>query len=445
LPRCYFISKSPAMNTLCAGSVNCASKHVGVSNESCSFFDAITLKCLRRRYWFTLSRGVCFFIFAYGSCCVASDRLIAEAPIFFPNLGKKIVLMPEGESYFLHEHGVRHKVNLTDRLIVNVESTLDAQALKQLDSKIERVQKLAALAKSDMWLVTFSGTDMQNLIERLQQHKTVFYVQPDILQVRQAEQKEVLLSSKNVFSIEKRIDVNNVRLAIIDDGFNFKHPEFANINLLFEYDADQRINNAAPKFPVDQHGTLVAGVIAAAVDNKGIDGLAPDVGLIAIRQASSWTSDIILAFSVARMMNADIVNSSWVLPFLPEPLYDLLTDWQHEQQPYLIFAAGNNQSDACEVNALSQLKQAWLIGAADEQGNRAAYSNQGSCVSLYAPATFTSTAASGQGYKPFGGTSAATAYVSGVLARELAAGRKPDKSAIQQLLKIEINQRSNHE
>src|SRR5690606_6075268 len=95
-----------------------------------------------------------------------------------------------------------------------------------------------------------------------------------------------------------------VRLAIIDDGFNFKHPEFSAINLVFEYDADQKTSSASPKGELDQHGTLVAGLIVATADKKGIDGLAPDVELIAIRQASSWTSDMVLAFSVARMMRA---------------------------------------------------------------------------------------------------------------------------------------------
>lgn len=360
---------------------------------------------------------------------------MAKAPVVFSNLGKEIALIPDGEDYFLQQQGVKQKITLVNRLIISAESTLDAQTLKQLDSRIERVQQLAVLTKSNLWLVAFSGADVQGLMDKLQQHKFVLYIQPDILQVMQAAQNNAISLSGTMLNIDERVGVNKVRLAIIDDGFNFNHPEFANINLVFEYDADQRVESATPKSKLDQHGTLVAGVIAAAADKKGIDGLAPDVELIAIRQVSSWTSDMILAFSVARMMKADIVNSSWVLPFLPEPLFDLLADWMQAQQPYLIFAAGNNQQDACKVNALSQLNNVWLIGAADKDGERLPYSNYGSCITLYAPAQFMSTAASGQGYKAFSGTSAATAYVSGVLARELTAGEKPDRLAIQQLLK----------
>jgi subtilisin len=373
-----------------------------------------------------------------GSLAALPPVLLADPrPLLFNNLQQTVVLEGQGEGYRLTERSRSIAVQLTNRLLVKTSSTLGADGLSQLDAGITKVQMLATLKDYDIWLVTLNHMNLKDAMKALARHESVIYVQPDILQTRQLTQQKSPRETE-----EKRTALphqpaapKSVRLAIIDDGFNFKHPEFARLNLLFEYDADQRREDAAPKQPADQHGTLVAGVIAAAADQHGIDGLAPDVELIAIRQVSTWTSDMLLAFSVARMMKADIVNSSWVLSFLPEPLFDLLTDWQQEQQPYLIFAAGNSQSDACEVNALSQLQSAWLIGALDKQGNRASYSNQGSCVSVYAPAAFSSTAASGQGYKPFGGTSAATAYVSGVLARELAAGRKPDKRALQQLLK----------
>ena len=136
---------------------------------------------------------------------------------------------------------------------------------------------------------------------------------------------------------------------------------------------------------------------------------------------------MVLAFSVARMLKADIVNSSWAVPFLPEPLFDLLADWLDEAQPYLVFAAGNNRQDACAANAFSQLKGAWLVGAWQP------YSNHGPCVTLQAPSRFMSTASAG-GYQQFTGTSAAAAYVSGFLARELGQGHRPDAQAVQQMM-----------
>jgi subtilisin len=372
---------------------------------------------------------------APSSVFASFSELKQRLPLRFTNLNSDVVLQHTDTGYVLTQAQLSLPVVLANRLVVKTRSDVSASDLKALGLSISRAQQLAKLQQTSLWLLTFEqGNDLQKVITRLQQDPRVFYAQPDLLQTRQfAQQQPVnpeLAQVSNSIVVQKR----PVRLAVLDDGFNFKHPEFANLNLIFEYDADLKVKNASPKSELDQHGTLVAGVIAATADHKGIDGLAPTVELIAIRQVSSWTSDMVLAFSVARMMHADVVNSSWTLPFLPEPLFDLLTDWVQDTQPYLLFAAGNNQQDACIANALSHLPQVWLIGAANRDGKRLPYSNYGSCVAFYAPAQFSSTAASGQGYSEFGGTSAATAYASGLVARELAQGHKPDKTTIQQLL-----------
>lgn len=366
-----------------------------------------------------------------GIFASSSAAQVSFGSLTFSNLKQTVLLQQNGESYALKHSGRSIVVRLSNRLVVKTQSDISAVELKKLAPGIEKVQQLAQLSNTNIWLLTLQDTNLQRAMKFLQQDERVIYAQPDLLQTRQSAQRKNAENAETAgsFVLQQKPLKKKVRLAIIDDGFNFDHPEFSNTNLVFEYDADQRVQRASPKSRLDQHGTLVAGVIVAAADQKGIDGLAPDVELIAIRQVSSWTSDMVLAFSVARMMKAEVVNSSWVLPFLPEPLFDLLADWMQEQQPYLIFAAGNNQLDACDVNALSELKGIWLIGAADQKGQPLPYSNYGSCVSFYAPAQFMSTAAQGA-YKPFTGTSAATAYVSGLIARELAEGHKPDMAII---------------
>jgi subtilisin len=383
-------------------------------------------------------RWFCCVLVLIASGDVFASSLAVQADsgsLRFSNLKQTVLLQQHGENYALAHSGRSIVVRLSNRLLVKTRSDLSAEELKKLDIGIEKVQQLAQLSNANIWLLTLQDMNLQRAMKVLQQDERVSYAQPDLLQARESAQHKNAENAEAVSSVvlEQQPLTKKVRLAIIDDGFNFDHPEFADTNLVFEYDADQRVQSASPKSGLDQHGTLVAGVIVAAADQKGIDGLAPEVELIAIRQVSSWTSDMVLAFSVARMMKAEVVNSSWVLPFLPEPLFDLLTDWIQEQQPYLVFAAGNNQRNACKVNALSELKGIWLIGAADKNGQPMPYSNYGSCVSFYAPAQFMSTAAQGA-YKPFTGTSAATAYISGVLAKELAAGNRPDKLSINNII-----------
>lgn len=388
----------------------------------------------------------CLILFVVPNSVVFAslpEKHVDALPVItFININTEVVLQYDRNSYVLSQVHRRVPVQLSNRLIAKTALNISADELKKIGRRLSNVQQLARLKNSALWLLTLSDIhDLQNMMDRLQRDERVLYAQPDLLQTRELAQK--LPVNQNVdHSLPKQVAGQNkrVRLAIIDDGFNFNHPEFASIKLVFEYDADLRVQSASPKNGLDQHGTLVAGVIVAAADKKGIDGLVPDVELIAIRQVSSWTSDMVLAFSVARMMKADIVNSSWILPFLPEPLFDFLSDWLQQEQPYLMFAAGNNQQDACTVNALSELTGVLLIGAAGENGQPLPYSNYGACVSFYAPAKFMSTSASGIGYKRFGGTSAATAYASGIVARELMQGRKPNNLAVQRLFKRrEIN------
>lgn len=373
---------------------------------------------------FRLFLAVCSgsFFAAYASSVLALDQEASRLPIAFSNLGEAVELKPQGLGHILQRQAGQQNVKLANRLLVRAGSTIGAQDLRNLSANLEGAQKLAALQTSNLWVLTFSGADMRGTMDRVREGQGVLYVQPDLSQPRQAAQ--MMAPSRPPAEIPHAgamPETGRARVAIIDDGFQLEHPALAKTRLIFQYDADQRTEDAHPKTALDQHGTLVAGLVLSAT------GLAPGAEFIAIRQVSSWTSDMVLAFSVARMLKADIVNSSWAVPFLPEPLFDLLADWLDEAQPYLVFAAGNNRQDACAANAFSQLKGAWLVGAWQP------YSNHGPCVTLQAPSRFMSTASAG-GYQQFTGTSAAAAYVSGLLARELGQGHRPDAQAMQQMM-----------
>lgn len=382
--------------------------------------------------WCRVLLLACTALISSLTSSLAAASQLSTAPVgslFFVNAKQQLQLEPAASHYQMQVRGKTLKVQLSNRLLVKTALQHNAASLSQFHPAIEKVQQLATLQQASWWLVTVKDNPPSAVLSHLQQHAQVLAVQPDLLLQRQnAGVEETSSQIKHQQLIPPVKAAKTVRLAIIDDGFDLQHPALQGLNIALQYDADLRVADASPKLALDQHGTKVAALLLQPTRQYGIE---PE--LVLIRQVSSWTSDMVLAFSVARMMKADVVNSSWVLPFLPEPLFDLLADWMQEQQPYLVFAAGNNQRDACEVNALSELKGIWLIGAADQKGQPMPYSNYGSCVSFYAPAEFVSTAAQGT-YKPFTGTSAATAYVSGLIARELAEGHKPDMAFIKTFL-----------
>jgi hypothetical protein len=219
---------------------------------------------------------------------------------------------------------------------------------------------------------------------------------------------------------------------VIDDGFSSHIVEQSGFRQLVQYDADLKLADASPKTAQDSHGDKVLRLVAqsAGLDPK----VQQPIELISIRQVSSWTSDIVLAFAVARMMQADLVNSSWILAFLPEPLFDLLHDWSEQEQPYLVFAAGNNRHDACQDNAFSQVPAAIIVAALDSAQRLMVASNYGPCIDLMAPGTHQLSSPT-QETKRFNGTSAAAAYASGQLLGLLKQNQKPDLITLQKKLR----------
>jgi subtilisin family serine protease len=113
---------------------------------------------------------------------------------------------------------------------------------------------------------------------------------------------------------------SGVRIAIIDTGIDFEHPDLAGQVIARRnfVDADD------VAFQLDRHGTAVAGVIAAVADNHiGIVGIAPDARLLALKacwQAPHATAASCNSFTLAQAlgsaidMQADVVNLSLAGP-----------------------------------------------------------------------------------------------------------------------------------
>lgn len=393
-----------------------------------------------RRAWPAKAAAV---LFACLPVAAVQGAASTPACFSFTNMGQPAVLQADGDACMLEEDAARLPVRLANRLLVRAAESLDAASLQRIVPGVRNVQRLARLQTSSLWLLTLNEGDLQAALQSMRQHAGILHAQPDVLQLRRPASLPDSVAELVESRVAQRSPVaarSAARVAIIDDGFDLQHPAFAGIHLLLQYDADQRRNDASPKAAQDQHGTQVAGLILAAADGKGVEGLAPEAGLIAIRQVSSWTSDMVLAFAVARMMRADIVNASWTLAWLPEPLSDLIEDWLGDRQPpYVVVAAGNRHQDACTGNALGRIDGVWLVGARSADGQGLGYSNFGRCIALTAPARFTSTMP-GQRYGSFGGTSAAAAHVSGLLARALGRGERPDLDSLRGALQPPMTQ-----
>jgi subtilisin family serine protease len=114
--------------------------------------------------------------------------------------------------------------------------------------------------------------------------------------------------------LHRMSDGRGSRVAVVDSGIDASHPDLAGQLLV------NRNFVAGQPFTVEQHGTAVAGIIAAKADNRiGIAGVAPGARLLGLRacwqrpgSASTFCDTLSLAkalyFAVER--HADVINMS---------------------------------------------------------------------------------------------------------------------------------------
>jgi subtilisin family serine protease len=114
------------------------------------------------------------------------------------------------------------------------------------------------------------------------------------------------------------------------------------------YDLDDRFyGNPDVKGPRSNHGTSVAGVIAAIRDNNiGIDGIATDVKIMVLRSTPGGDErdkDVALSIIYAVDNGADIINMSFGKDFSPQKQFvDYAVKYAEERGVLLVHGSGNS-------------------------------------------------------------------------------------------------------
>lgn len=261
---------------------------------------------------------------------------------------------------------------------------------------------------------------------------------------------------------------NTINIAILDDGVDISHPEFAG-QFITGYDATDGDENQLPN-SWDGHGTACAGIIATNTNNgQGIAGLAYHCKLMPVRIGysespnsslictSMWIANGILT---AALNGADVLNCSWggMAPsnYISSAINFARANGRSGKGCVIVFAAGN---DNAGVQYPASLSTVIAVGASNRMDRRCSPadwgngqgSNFGSELDIVAPGLeIWTTDVCGNGgynsgsgslgdttgdyYSSFSGTSAAAPFVSGVAA--LVLSRNPQKTAdeVQQII-----------
>lgn len=277
------------------------------------------------------------------------------------------------------------------------------------------------------------GTDLETRLSEGWRNAGLRYVEPDymvwITHVPNDPYYLVRQWDKYVMYADRAWDFvtgGSVKLAVVDNGVDYLHPDLAAnfdpTNRGYDFvrgDNDPRPDN--PAVPEAFHGTHVAGIAAAVIDNSfGVAGWA-QVRLLAVRclndSGQGNTTDVASGIRWAVDQGARVVNLSLGAAYSPQPL-TAACSYAVQQGVLLVAASGNDGS--ASINYPAALHACVAVGAINTDSRLASFSNYGHEQEVVAPGVeIVSTGLNGS-FIEADGTSMASPQVAGIAALVLA-------------------------
>jgi subtilisin family serine protease len=182
------------------------------------------------------------------------------------------------------------------------------------------------------------------------------------------------------------------------------------------------INKTNDPFDDHGHGTHVAGIIAADLNNSGIAGAAPKARIYAIKalaaDGTGYISDLITAIDWAITNNLQLLNFSLGTTYDSSLLRHKIQD-AAGRGIIITAAAGNTNGGALLYPAA--YNEVIAVSATDSKDNFASFSSLGAEVA--APGVSIRSTVPGGRYATWSGTSMAAPHVTATLALMLANGQ----------------------
>jgi len=318
----------------------------------------------------------------------------------------------------------------------------------------------ALMPSRRLWLIeSLSDEDGLDLAVRLQRDAALVEALPDLYLERvHTETLDTapndprypgqwfwkLLGMEDAWKIES--GRATVEVVVVDDGCDGQHPDLIDKlgpgKDVVDGDDDP---SYAPGISNNSHGTSCAGLVAASTNNGiGIAGACPGCRMRCVRLLSPSglvpTSADVETYQFVLDVNAAVVSNSWgfktstpVPTALAEAISQVYDQGRGGLGGLVVFAAGND-SRLLGGDELNAVRGVITVGAVNNFGELAQFSNFGPSVAVVAPTGTSTTDISGSdGSDPgdytssFGGTSSACPIVAGVLGLMVSAA--PDKTA----------------
>jgi subtilisin family serine protease len=245
---------------------------------------------------------------------------------------------------------------------------------------------------------------------------------------------------------------SDVKIAIIDNGFDLNHPELIGKSKL-PYNVVTK--NSDVSASLINHGTHVAATAVGKGNNKnGLIGICPDCSFIPIKVEDSQglmsSSYIIDGILYAIKNDADVINLSLGFQYGDleneiteeiqndliktegkdeEEFWNELFEYAAEKNVICVLAAGNNHL-LTGIDPFTRSSKTIKVGAFDRNGQIAKFSNFGFYTSIYAPGVDIKSAKPNNGYEYLEGTSMATPILAGFIGLVKSQNKKINNNAV---------------
>ncbi|HVJ82112.1 MAG TPA: S8 family serine peptidase [Planctomycetia bacterium] len=262
-----------------------------------------------------------------------------------------------------------------------------------------------------------TGQRIFEIAESLLERSDVVYCHPELIERR--ERKAIFprqwhLKATEIAGVAINAHANveaahafargqGIVIAVIDDGVDIDHPEFAAAGkIVAPRDATRHTDDPRPKdeFPfTDDHGTACAGV-ACAAGSTGASGVAPEARLMPIRLASGLGSiEEAEAFRWAADNGADVISCSWgpadgkwydasdpvhsratpIRASTRDALEYAFTNGRGGKGCIVCFAAGNG-NESVDLDGYASYPKVIAVAACNDTSKRSIYSDFGKAV-----------------------------------------------------------------
>jgi len=271
-------------------------------------------------------------------------------------------------------------------------------------------------------VTVFSTPDnVVELIKQIKKEPRVLQAQPNHLFKTLSEPQQDLqhvYQTLHLTGVHQRYKGRGVRVAIVDTGVDIRHRDLSarvleHVNLLKHN-----------LYRGEIHGTAMAGVVLASINQFGIAGVAPQADLIALRacrqisenhpEGHCTTTSVSKALDTAIALKAQIVNMSFgasVPDFLMMQLFN-----EGAKRGVLFVAPVGNQKDKTKISFPASHSKVIAVGGVDERGEAYPNAALASAARVCAPAKEVLTTLPGNHHNIMNGTSISAAVVSGILA-----------------------------